>query len=139
MTAFDRRRFLMKSGQFGLAAAALSSKAIQAQSTLDLGLPGGDGLRTLTKSGEFGQKSEDLILLRTRAPLLETPMSVFDENLFTPNDKFYVRWHWADIPDQIDADTFRLTVRGQTTRTLSLSLKDLMALLLDPKSPTNAQ
>src|SRR5579859_674539 len=128
MKLVDRRRFLLRTGQFGLAAAALSSRAARAQSAFDLGLPGGNGARTLTKAGEFGQKSEGLILQRTRAPLLETPMSVFDETIFTPNDKFYVRWHWADIPDQIDADKFRLTVRGHTNKTLSLSLKDLMAL-----------
>jgi DMSO/TMAO reductase YedYZ molybdopterin-dependent catalytic subunit len=128
MKAFDRRRFLLTAVQFGLAAAAFPSRASRAQSEVDLGLPGGTGARTLTKAGEFGQKSEGLILQRTRAALLETPMSVFDEGVFTPNDKFYVRWHWADIPDQIDADTFRLTVRGHTNKTLSLSLKELMAL-----------
>ena len=128
MKLVDRRGFLLKTGQFGLAAAVLSSRAARAQSAFDLGLSNGTGARTLTKAGEFGQKSEGLILQRTRAPLLETPMSVFDETLFTPNDKFYVRWHWADIPDQIDADKFRLTVRGHTNKPLSLSLKDLMAL-----------
>jgi len=124
MPAIDRRRFLLAAS-----ATALLPKLARAQSsTIDLGLPGGNGIRTLTKAGEFGQKSEGLILQRTRAPLLETPMSVFDETIFTPNDKFYVRWHWADIPDYIDADKFRLTVRGHTAKSLSLSLKDLMAL-----------
>jgi hypothetical protein len=39
-----------------------------------------------------------MILQRTRPPLLETPMEVFDRGVFTPNDRFYVRWHWAVIP-----------------------------------------
>lgn len=128
MKHFDRRDFLLKTGRFGLAAALLP-KLAQAQSqTIDLGLPGGNSLHTLTKAGEFGEKSEGLILQRIRAPLLETPMSVFDDGVFTPNDKFYVRWHWADIPDSVDADTFRLTVRGQVAKPLSLSLAELMTL-----------
>ena len=127
MREFDRRRFLLRASQFGLAAGVIP-KLARAQSSIDLGLSGSTGTRTLTKAGEFGQKSEGLILQRTRAPLLETPMSVFDETTFTPNDKFYVRWHWADIPDAVNAETFRLTVRGHTTKTLSLSLKELMAL-----------
>ena len=127
MTTVDRRRFLIQAGQFGLAA-ALVPKLGHAQQSIDLGLPGGDGMRPLTTANQFGQKSEGLVLLRTRAPLLETPMSVFDDTLFTPNDKFYVRWHWADIPDAVDANAFRLTVHGQVTKPLSLSLKEMMAL-----------
>ncbi len=123
-TPFNRRLFLRQAGLAGLATAMLH-KTARAQSTIDLGLPGGDGMRTLTR--DFAQKS-DVILLRTRAPLLETPMSVFDQHLFTPNDKFYVRWHWADIPDSIDTQTFSLTIRGHVDKPLSLRLKELMAL-----------
>ena len=43
-----------------------------------------------------------MILQRTRPPLLETPFEVFDKGVFTPNDHFYVRWHWAVIPTDID-------------------------------------
>jgi len=126
MSSLDRRLFLRQAGMLGLAASL--PKFAHAQQTIDLGLPGGNGIRTLTQAGEFPQKSGDLILQRTRAPLLETPMSVFDEGVFTPNDKFYVRWHWADIPDSVDAEAFRLTVRGHVGKPLSLSLKELMAL-----------
>jgi len=66
-----------------------------------------------------------MILQRTRPPLLETPMEVFDRGVFTPNDQFYVRWHWAVIPNSVDADKFRLSVRGHVNRALSLSLDDL--------------
>ena len=118
-----RRLMLQRAGALGLLAAG----SAKAQDLLDLGFTGGDGLRQMTKAGDFAQKSE-MILLRTRAPLLETPMAVFDQGVFTRNDKFYVRWHWADIPDSIDTATFRLTVRGHAEKTLSLSLKELMAL-----------
>jgi DMSO/TMAO reductase YedYZ molybdopterin-dependent catalytic subunit len=67
-----------------------------------------------------------MILQRTRPPLLETPFEVFDRDVFTPNDQFYVRWHWAAIPNAVDVETFRLTVRGHVDKTLSLSLNDIV-------------
>src|SRR6476646_9516638 len=63
---------------------------------------------------------------RTRPPLLETPFEVFDKGVFTPNDQFYVRWHWAVIPTDVDIDKFTLTVRGHVNQTLSLSLNDIL-------------
>jgi DMSO/TMAO reductase YedYZ molybdopterin-dependent catalytic subunit len=96
-----------------------------AQSGTDLHLPGGTSTRSLTTS--FPQKGE-MVLQRTRPALLETPFEVFDQGVFTPNDRFFVRWHWSDIPSAIDADTFRLTVGGHVERTLSLSLQDILAL-----------
>jgi len=75
----------------------------------------------------FPQKGA-LILQRTRPPLLETPLEVFDQSVFTPNDRFYVRWHWAEIPGTVDVNTFRLMVHGHVDRTLTLSLNDLLAL-----------
>jgi DMSO/TMAO reductase YedYZ molybdopterin-dependent catalytic subunit len=69
-----------------------------------------------------------MILQRTRPPLLETPFEVFDKDVITPNDQFYVRWHWSDIPGQVDADAFRLQVHGHVNTTLSLSLRDLLSL-----------
>jgi hypothetical protein len=43
-------------------------------------------------ASNFPQKGP-MILQRTRPPLLETPFEVFDQGVFTPNDRFYVRWH----------------------------------------------
>ena len=79
--------------------------------------------RTLTNG--FPQKGT-MILQRTRPPLLETPFEVFDRGVFTPNDSFYVRWHWAVIPTEIDAGTFRLSVRGHVDKELSLTLKEIV-------------
>ena len=79
--------------------------------------------RTLTNG--FPQKGT-MILQRTRPPLLETPFEVFDRGVFTPNDCFYVRWHWAVIPTEIDAGTFRLSVRGHVDKELSLTLKEIV-------------
>ena len=54
-----------------------------------------------------------LIRLTTRPPQLETPFSVFDEGIITPNDAFFVRYHLADIPLKIDPDAFRVTIQGK--------------------------
>ena len=56
-----------------------------------------------------------MILQRTRPPLLETPFEVFDRGVFTPNDQFFVRWHWAVIPQQIDVATFRWPCAATST------------------------
>ncbi len=99
-----RRRFL---GQAALGSALVATPA-WAQGTTSLGFPGVDE-RNLTKA--FPQKGE-MILQRTRPPLLETPFGVFDKGVFTPNDQFFVRWHWSVIPTEVKVETFRLAVRG---------------------------
>jgi DMSO/TMAO reductase YedYZ molybdopterin-dependent catalytic subunit len=55
-------------------------------------------------------------------------MEVFDRGVFTPNDEFYVRWHWAVIPTSVDVNTFRLSVRGHVNQALSLSIPDILRL-----------
>jgi DMSO/TMAO reductase YedYZ molybdopterin-dependent catalytic subunit len=117
-----RRRFL---GMTAAAGATLPPIAALAQNAIELPLPGGPDERAITTA--FPQKGA-MILQRTRPPLLETPFQVFDRSVFTPNDQFFVRWHWAVIPTQINVETFRLAVRGHVTRELSLSLDDILAL-----------
>jgi DMSO/TMAO reductase YedYZ molybdopterin-dependent catalytic subunit len=120
--ATSRRGFLAGAGAAGMS--MIASRAV-ADDTIDLGLPDGVSTRPLVKS-YLGKGP--MILQRTRPPLLETPFEVFDKDIITPNDQFYVRWHWANLPSEINADTFRLAVRGQVNTTLSLSLKDLLAM-----------
>jgi DMSO/TMAO reductase YedYZ molybdopterin-dependent catalytic subunit len=91
--------------------------------SIDLPLPGGPGARQITRT--FPQKGP-MILQRTRPPLLETPWEVFDKGVFTPNDQFFVRWHWSVIPTTVDVDKFRLGVRGHVNQTLSLSLREVL-------------
>jgi len=88
-------------------------------------LPGGPDERPLTTT--YPTKGP-MVLQRTRPPLLETPFEVFDQGVFTPNDRFFVRWHWSDIPTEVDAGAFRLAVRGHVNQVLSLSLADVLAL-----------
>jgi DMSO/TMAO reductase YedYZ molybdopterin-dependent catalytic subunit len=117
--AMTRRQLLGAAGSAGLAL----SKPACAETMIDLPLPGGPGAREITTA--FPQKGP-MILQRTRPPLLETPFEVFDKGVFTPNDQFYVRWHWAMIPTDIDTGKFTLTVRGHVNQTLSLSLDDIL-------------
>lgn len=115
-----RRQFL------ALGAAGLAASAARAQAAdINLPLPGGPQARALTTA--FPQKGA-MVLQRTRPPLLETPFDVFDEGVFTPNDRFFVRWHWAVIPTDIDAGQFQLAVGGHVQRRLTLSLKDILAM-----------
>ncbi len=114
-----RRRFLQGAGVLGTAVAASKPRAIS------LGLPGGHDQRELTRA--FPQKGQ-MILQRTRPPLLETPFEVFDRGIFTPNAEFFVRWHWSLIPTHIDVTAFKVTVRGHINQPISLSLADVLAM-----------
>lgn len=118
----SRRRFLQAAGWLGSLGAIMGGKSLAAEATT-VRLPFVNGERELTRT--FPQKGE-MILLRTRPPLLETPFDVFDQGVFTPNNRFFVRWHLAYIPTQIDAESFRLNVHGSVKRPLLLSLRQLM-------------
>jgi DMSO/TMAO reductase YedYZ molybdopterin-dependent catalytic subunit len=117
-----RRRFLREAT---VGCGALIAMPALAQSMIDLHLPGGPSERPMTSV--FPGKG-NMILQRIHPPLLETPMSVFDGDVFTPNDQFFVRWHWADIATSIDVETFRLRVRGAVNRPLTISLAELLRL-----------
>lgn len=106
----SRRGFLVGAGAATL---ALSPARAFAGTLIQLPLPGGPEERSMTT--DFPEKGA-MILQRTRPPLLETPFEVFDRGVFTHNDQFYVRWHWAAIPNAVDVETFRLTVRGHVDR-----------------------
>jgi DMSO/TMAO reductase YedYZ molybdopterin-dependent catalytic subunit len=56
-----------------------------------------------------------LIKLSYRPPNYETPMSYFDQ-LYTPNEAFFVRYHLADIPE-VDAASWRLRIGGEAAAT----------------------
>ena len=117
----SRRHFLAAAGALGAIAAAPA----WGQGAVTLNLPGGVNDRTLTTA--FPEKGP-MILQRTRPPLLETPWATFDQDVFTPNNQFFVRWHWAVIPEEIDVATFKLTVSGHVNQPISLGLADIMAM-----------
>ena len=97
--------------------------AAPAAAQADLGFAD-NGRRPLTRA--FPQKGE-MILQRSTPPLLETPISVFDQNDFTPNNRFFVRWHYP-FPVSIDPALHRLRIGGHVGKSLSLSLTDLARL-----------
>lgn len=68
----------------------------------------------------------DLIVLTARPPQLETPMKYFDRAI-TPNDAFFVRYHFVSIPTSVDLRQWRLKVGGHVDHSLELSFDDLQA------------
>ena len=118
-TPIASRRSVLALGIAGLAAAAARAADV------DLPLPGGPQSRAITT--DFPQKGA-MVLQRTRPPLLETPFEVFDAGVFTPNDRFFVRWHWAAIPTEVDVTTFRINIRGHVNAPQSLGLADILAM-----------
>ena len=119
MSASSRRAVLAQAGSLLALAAAPALGA--APTAPDFPFPGGNGARPLAH--DFPQKGA-MVLQRSRPPLLETPFTDFDGGVFTPNDKFFVRWHWLP-PSEVDPASFRLKIHGQVERELSLSLSDL--------------
>ena len=66
-----------------------------------------------------------LIKLSYRPPNYETPLSHFTSE-FTPNESFFVRYHLAGIPEEVDAAQWKLKVGGDgAVRRLELSLAAL--------------
>ena len=122
ISSSSRREFLAAGGLLGLLP-WLSAVRVRADAPRVIQLPFGNGERQLAE--DFPQKGA-MILQRNRPPLLETPFEVFDQGVFTPNDRFYVRWHLANVPTTIDPGEFRLRVSGHVQRSLSLTLPELV-------------
>ncbi len=80
-------------------------------------LPGGPDLRDLTTA--FPDKGP-MILQRTRPPLLETPFEVFDQGVFTPRPLLRALALGLD-PHEVDANAYRLTVRGHVDRAVAVA------------------
>src|ERR1041384_7552662 len=101
---FSRRAFLARA-----ATAAGSLAALRAQEMVQL--PFENGERPLVK---YPQK-RPLLRVTSRPPQLETPFSVFNEGVITPNDAFFVRYHLTNSPppeEVLKPNVFRLTIGG---------------------------
>jgi DMSO/TMAO reductase YedYZ molybdopterin-dependent catalytic subunit len=118
--SFHRRQFLRNASLAG-AAALLGTTTRRGFGADTVTLPFANGERPLV---QYPQK-RPLILQTSRPPQLETPFSVFNEGILTPNDAFFVRYHLANIPTSIDPDKFRLEIKGEVKTPLSLSLDSL--------------
>jgi DMSO/TMAO reductase YedYZ molybdopterin-dependent catalytic subunit len=117
----SRRQFL--AGMGGLGFTGLLGASAWSGTGESVVLPFVNGDRNLVK--DFPQKGA-MVMQRSRPPLLETPFEVFDQGIFTPNDRFYVRWHLANIPTVVDPATFRLNIHGHVRQSISLTLDDLV-------------
>jgi len=129
----SRRNFFRSAGLLGLAGLVgnRSSLAASGQTTnvQPAALADGDTITLPFVNGErqiaqYPQK-RPLILLTSRGVQLETPMSVYDEGVITPNDAAFVRYHNQMPPLSIDSSAHRITVSGLVTTPLSLSINDL--------------
>ena len=117
----NRRQTLRSVLSAAIGAAGAGKLCLSASANEMVTLPFSNGQRPLVAY----PGKRPLIRLTTRPPQLETPFSVFDEGIFTPNDAFFVRYHLADIPLKIDPDAFHLTIQGKVDTPLSLSLAEL--------------
>jgi DMSO/TMAO reductase YedYZ molybdopterin-dependent catalytic subunit len=126
-----RRRLLEATGA-GLAVAGsglglpppFASASASAGVALPPGLPAGLDLEAATESLPGKQP---LIKLAYRPPNYEAPLEYLSTPI-TPNDRFYVRYHLADIPD-IDAATYKLAIGGEGANgRLEITLDDLKKL-----------
>jgi DMSO/TMAO reductase YedYZ molybdopterin-dependent catalytic subunit len=119
----SRRRLLGLGAAAGLGA-ALGGVARIASASTPAGaveLPFANGMRRMAT---FPQK-RPLILQTSRPPQLETPFRVFNEGIFTPNDAFFVRYHWSGIPTDIDPQTYKVEIKGAVDKPVTLSLADI--------------
>jgi DMSO/TMAO reductase YedYZ molybdopterin-dependent catalytic subunit len=118
------RRAVMAGGALALAGAGPLSRAVLAadDSFLPQGLPQGV-YDTATLEALPGKKP--LIKLSYRPPNYETPLSYFSSE-FTPNESFFVRYHLAGIPEEIDVAKWKLKIGGEGAgKPLELSVNEL--------------
>jgi sulfite dehydrogenase (cytochrome) subunit A len=116
------RRAILQSGAALLAGGgAIGGSSFASFAADTVTLPFENGERPIVK---YPQK-RPMIGLTSRPPQLETPFSVFNENIITPNDAFFVRYHLADVPLTIDPDKFSVDIKGKVDKTMSLALADI--------------
>src|ERR1700679_4285959 len=114
----DRREMMKRAGMAALATGFGSVRALALDTVT---MPFENGERPLVK---YPQK-RPMIGLTSRPPQLETPFSVFNANIITPNDAFFVRYHLADVPFNVDPDAFSIEIKGKVDRVTKLSLTDI--------------
>src|SRR5258708_22204808 len=118
---FDRREMLKRAGMAALATGFGAARAVALDTVT---LPFDNGERPLVR---YPQK-RPMIGLTSRPPQLETPFSVFNDGPITPNNAFFVRYHLADIPYDLDPDKFTLEIKGKVDKPLKFSLKEIKKL-----------
>src|ERR1700752_4389875 len=105
----DRRELMKRAGMVALATGLGSSRGLARDSVT---LPFDNGERPLVR---YPQK-RPMIGLTQRPPQLETPFSIFDGGPITPNNAFFVRYHLACAPLNLDPGPFTLEVKGKVIK-----------------------
>ncbi len=118
MMKHSRRRFLQSVGKAGFA--MMAAELIPQIAPI---FAGEDPIIAGRPMVRYPEKT-DLILLTSRPPQLETPMSYFDRAI-TPNEAFFVRYHIFPIPTHVDVDSWRLKIGGSVEKPVELSMGDL--------------
>jgi DMSO/TMAO reductase YedYZ molybdopterin-dependent catalytic subunit len=118
----SRRHLLQSAGAAG--AAALLPAIARAQSAASMLSPGvPEGIASYVTMGKLPGK-QPLIQLADRPPNYESPLEYLRTPI-TPNDKFFVRYHLADIPE-VKAEGYKIKVDGDGASTpMELTLDDL--------------
>src|SRR5690349_11161717 len=117
----DRRKVLQGGAALFAGAGAVSISSLASFAADTVTLPFENGERPIVK---YPQK-RPMIGLTSRPPQLETPFSVFNENVITPNDAFFVRYHLADVPLDIDPEKFVVDLKGSVDKPMKLTLADI--------------
>jgi sulfite dehydrogenase len=121
----DRRNLIKRAGAgvFALGS-GLGLESLKALALDTVTLPFENGERPLVK---YPQK-RPMIGLTSRPPQLETPFSVFNEGVLTPNDAFFVRYHLSVLPLDVDPDAFSIEIKGKVDKPMKLSLQEIKRL-----------
>jgi sulfite dehydrogenase len=116
------RRTVLQAGAALLAGGgAIGGSPLASFAAETVTLPFDKGERPIVK---YPQK-RPMIGLTSRPPQLETPFAVFNESAITPNDAFFVRYHLAGVPLDIDPDKFSVEIKGKVDKPSKLSLADI--------------
>jgi sulfoxide reductase catalytic subunit YedY len=115
----SRRDFLKKGILFALGSVALRNVSFADESNVI-------DFKDYPKMVKYPGKTS-LIMHSDRPPLLETPRSYF-ASAVTPNEAFFVRWHLANIPTEVNLKEWRLNITGNVKKPVSLSLDDLKSM-----------
>ena len=111
----NRRTVLQGGAAIFAGGGALGGSSLASFAAQNVTLPFENGERPLVK---YPQK-RPMIGLTSRPPQLETPFSVFNDGAITPNDAFFVRYHLAGVPLDIDPDKFTIEVKGKVDQARS--------------------
>lgn len=118
MSLMDRRKFMAAGTLAGLVSVAPRASG---QDVPIEHLPFDNSARPLVRLP--GKRA--LLQVTARPPQLETPIKALGEAVLTPNDAFFVRYHLAGLPLDLDLGTYRLKVGGKVSSPLDLTLRAL--------------